>query len=97
MYGDGCIIAVVDIDFQPSMESEEDDFVFVMSVDGTVSFKPMGGFKGSLAGNVEVNLQPNSSLTWTVPPPTLKYPGSEPDDINVLQIRTWKVSLHKTS
>jgi cytoskeletal protein CcmA (bactofilin family) len=98
VYGDGCIIAVGDIDFQPSMQSEEDDFVFVMSVEGTVNFQPSGDFYGSIAGNINVNLQPGSNLVWTGPPPTLKYPGSDSSENNVIQaILTWEISLHKTS
>jgi len=98
LYGPGCIIAKGDIDFQPKMESwgemTTEDFIFVMSVEETVSFKPQGDFYGSLAGNIEVNLQPNCTLTWNGPPPTLKYPGSDPSDINVIQaIRTWEIDL----
>ena len=94
VYGNGCIIAVGDINFQPSMESSADSFVFIMSVEGTVQFQPSGDFYGSIAGNVDVNLQPGSTLFWTGPPPTLKYPGSEPSEKNVIQaIRTWEIGL----
>ena len=87
-----------DINFQPKMASiddpDEDDLIFVMSVEGTVNFQPNGDFHGSVAGNVEVNLQPGTSLTWNGPPPTLKYPGAEPSERNVIQaIRTWEISL----
>ena len=100
VYGPGCIIAVGDINFQPKMaaidEPDVKDFIFVMSVEGTVNFQPNGDFYGSLAGNVNVNLQPGCSLIWNGPPPELKFPGSEPSTTNVIQaIRTWEISLYK--
>ena len=98
LFGPGCIIAKGDIDFQPKMESwganTTEDFIFVMSVEGHVNFQPKGDFYGSLAGNVEVKLQPGSTLTWNGPPPTLKYPGSDPSEGNVIQeILTWESSI----
>jgi len=63
--GPGAIIAVGDITFQPSISGA--DFVFVMSIEGWVWFKPQGDFYGSVAGDVEVQLQPNTTLTWVDP------------------------------
>ncbi len=65
--GSGFIIAGGDIDFQPNMQSGPDDFVFVLSIEGTVNFQPGGDFYGSLAGDVMVNLQPNCTLVYTNP------------------------------
>jgi hypothetical protein len=63
--GSGFIIAGGYIDFQPNMQSGPDDFVFVLSIEGTVNFQPGGDFYGSLAGDVMVNLQPGCSLTYS--------------------------------
>lgn len=65
--GSGCIIGVGDVDFQPSMDSSPDDFVLVMSVEGTVRFNPSGDFTGCIAGNAHVQLQPGNVLYWISP------------------------------
>jgi hypothetical protein len=83
--GSGCIIAVGNIDFQPAISSQSGDFIFVMSIDGTVAFKPSGTFYGSLAGDAEVYLSPNNQLIWNPPPgegtglnfPIDQYSGGE--------------------
>ena len=91
LIGPGAIVVVGDINFQPNMEGE--DFIFVMSVEGTTNFQPQGDFTGSIAGNVEVNLQPWSTITWTEPPPDLNLPGGD-DSINVIAaILTWESSV----
>jgi Tfp pilus assembly protein PilX len=61
--GSGCIIAIGDITFQPGVEGDEDDFLFIFSIEGTVWFAPQDNFNGSVAGNMNVNLQPNDTLT----------------------------------
>jgi len=66
--GTGCIIAVGDVFFLPKLLVSPPNFIFVMSINGTVTFQPMGNFYGSLAGNVAVQLQPNNSLSWVSPP-----------------------------
>jgi hypothetical protein len=63
--GSGCIIAIGDVFFAPKTDNNPNNFVFVMSVDGEVKMNPMGSFYGSIAGNVEVTLQPNCTMTWT--------------------------------
>ncbi|MBA7702872.1 hypothetical protein ES703_111647 [subsurface metagenome] len=73
--GSGCIIAIGDINFQPVMEANPGDFVFVCSLTGTVNFQPQGDFYGSIAGDVEVNLQPDSTINWVPPPGGLNLPG----------------------
>jgi len=62
--GSGCIIAVGDVYFSPNIQSDEDDFIFVMSVDGNLQAQPNGDFYGSMAGMVEILYQPNSTITW---------------------------------
>ena len=65
--GSGCIIAVGDINFHPSVTSEEDEFVLVLSVEGMVDFHPSGNFTGCVAGNAHVQLQPHSQIYWIDP------------------------------
>ena len=94
--GSGCIIACGDIFFLPKISSSVYDFVFVMSINGTTTFNPgapSSDFYGSLAGNVDVQLQPGKSLTWTEYPEDLNLPGFG-DQHNVISaIRTWEISL----
>ena len=63
--GPGCIIAVGDIGFQPSIAGN--DFVLVYSIEGTVNLQPSGNFTGCIAGVVDVNLQPGCTIQWTNP------------------------------
>jgi len=62
--GSGCIIAVGDIDFQPSITGGGDDFVLVMSITGETYFHPSGDFTGCVAGNTHVQLQPGCTINW---------------------------------
>jgi hypothetical protein len=62
--GFGIIVAVGDIYFEPNIEAGMTDPVFIMSVLGTTTLNPGGDFYGSIAGSVEVDLQPNSSLNY---------------------------------
>jgi len=92
--GPGCIIAVGDIGFQPSIVG--DDFVLVMSITGTVDFNPSGDFTGCIAGNVHVQLQPNCTINWISPEGKgLDFPGAEggeePPPINVMHIDSWEI------
>jgi len=64
--GSGCIIAVGDVDFGPNIAAgSENDFVFIMSVEGEVFLHPNGNFYGAIAGEADVRLQPGYSLTLT--------------------------------
>jgi hypothetical protein len=93
--GSGCIIAIGDIDFQPVMQGSSTDFVFVMSIDGKVWFKPQGDFSGSLAGDANVDLQPGCTMTWTpwqgrgLNLPDFAY---QSDAVSEVAIRTWEVN-----
>ena len=94
--GPGCIIAVGDIDFQPSIAGE--DFVLVMSIEGVVDFQPSGDFTGCVAGNAHVQLQPNCTIHWISPEGKgLDFPMGEVNEdelppIMELRIQSWEVS-----
>ncbi len=92
--GSGCIIAVGDIDFHPGISSEDGDFIFVMSLEGEVRFSPQADFHGSVAGSINVNLQPNSTLEHEEPPDELNFPGydSSGSSGSELEIRTWNIT-----
>jgi len=60
--GSGNFIGLGNVLFQPNMDSNEGDFVFVMSVSGTLDFQPSGDFYGAVVGNAEVELSPGNSL-----------------------------------
>jgi hypothetical protein len=56
---------VGDVNFQPNLPTaDEDDFIFVMSIEGTVKFQPGDDFYGAVAGTVDVFLQPDVDLIW---------------------------------
>jgi Flp pilus assembly pilin Flp len=75
--GSGVIIAIGDMYFEPNTEAGVTDPIFVMSVLGTTSVQPGGDFYGSIAGSVEIELQPGTSIN---------YPesGGWSDDLNFL-------------
>jgi hypothetical protein len=94
--GSGCIIAVGDIDFQPSIASGGDDFVLVMSITGTVDFNPSGDFTGCIAGNAHVQLQPGCTINWISPEGKgLDFPMGAGDDklppVTGLSILSWEI------
>ena len=64
--GSGCIIAIGDVDFSPNIAAgSENDFVFIMSVEGEVFLHPSGNFYGAIAGEADVRLQPGYFLKLT--------------------------------
>jgi len=72
--GSGCIIVVGDIYFAPDGDvGSPDNFVLIMSIEGTVTLQPIGDFYGAVAGNAAVTLQPGNTLEWT------SYEGKEID------------------
>ena len=90
--GSGVIISIGDMYFEPNTEAGVTDPIFVMSVSGTTSVQPGGDFYGSIAGSVEIELQPGTSIN---------YPGGGwYDDLNFLigvkklvySIDSWEVS-----
>lgn len=84
--GSGSIIGVGDIFFLPKI-SAGDNFVFLMSVEGTVTFQPQDSFCGAVAGNVEVQLQPGCTLVWQEPEGVDLPSGGEGE----LEIHTYTV------
>jgi hypothetical protein len=91
--GSGVIIAIGDMYFEPNTEAGVTDPIFVMSVSGTTSVQPGGDFYGAIAGSVEIELMPGTSIN---------YPGTGGwyDDLNFLigvkklvySIDSWEVS-----
>jgi hypothetical protein len=73
--GSGCIIAIGDINFQPEMEAEPDNYILVCSLEGFTWFKPQGDFYGSIAGFEYCDLNPGGDLIWTPAPGGLNVPG----------------------
>jgi hypothetical protein len=64
LVGSGSVIAIGDIYFKPNTEAGVTDPVFVLSVVGTTSVQPNGDFYGSIAGSVEIELQPGTSINY---------------------------------
>lgn len=91
--GSGVIISIGDMYFEPNTEAGVTDPIFVMSVSGTTNVQPGGDFYGAIAGSVEIELQPGTSIN---------YPGTGGwyDDLNfligvkklVFSIDSWEVS-----
>lgn len=65
--GSGCVIAVGDVNFQPNVVGDEDDFVLVMSIAGETFVHPSGDFTGCIVGDAHVQLQPGSTISWISP------------------------------
>lgn len=63
VFGPGCLIAVGDVVFKPNQENDE--YIFVMSVKGTLTALPGGDFYGSFAGHMNIDMQPGNTLFWT--------------------------------
>ena len=54
--GPGCIIAIGDVYFAPRGDvGSEDEYVLVMSIEGTTLLQPSGTFYGCIAGNLAVD------------------------------------------
>jgi len=62
--GPGIIIAVGGVYFAPKAPVGMTDPIFIMSVEGETFLQPNGDFYGSIAGSVEVQLQPGSSVSY---------------------------------
>jgi len=93
--GSGCIIAVEDVQFNPNISSGNEDFVLIMSVEGTIQLNPGSDFYGAIVGNIDVTLQPNITLSWLSPEGKgLNFPGADPNDSSkwIWKINTWEVN-----
>jgi len=62
--GSGVVISIGDIYFEPNTEAGVTDPIFVMSVSGTTTVQPAGDFYGSIAGSVEIELKPGTSISY---------------------------------
>jgi len=98
LYGSGCIIALGDIVFQPNLDTEGENFVLLMSLQGEVQFNPGTDFTGCIAGNVDVQLQPGNTISWINPEGKgLDFPmgiGDDPNElppIDVVNIESWEI------
>ncbi len=86
--GSGVIIAVGDVKLDATVTGDPNNFVFVISIEGTTWFNPNGEFYGSVAGDTEVQLQSNTSITWTDPSGVdLNFPTSS----STFEIETWQI------
>ncbi|HUW46081.1 MAG TPA: pilus assembly protein PilZ, partial [Dehalococcoidia bacterium] len=92
--GPGIILAVGDIYFEPNIPVGMTDPIFIMSVEGETLLQPGGDFYGSIAGSVEVQLQPGSSISYPAG-------GFDESELNFLigvqmlifHIASWDVTL----
>ena len=97
LYGSGCIIARDDIDFQPTIPTDEEGYILVMSVEGTVTMNPTNHFHGTVAGKSHVQVQPNNELRYTGSADMLlNFPLPGIDDIDrlpmtELRIVSWQI------
>ena len=90
--GSGSIIALGDIYFAPNMDSEESDFVFIMSVLGEVQLQPSGDFWGSVAGAEHVQVQPGNIVGHRDAGDVgFEFPGIEP----IFDIITYNITQFK--
>lgn len=96
LYGSGCIIARGDINFQPELSCEEGQYILVLSLEGTTTLQPDSDFQGTVAGDIEVDIQPGNEITWVSPYNRgLDFPMGEDDEyplIGELSIHSWEVS-----
>ena len=92
--GPGCIIAVGDVYFEPNIPVGMTDPIFILSVSGETTLQPGGDFYGAIAGSVEVDLQPNTSVNYPEAGfgGLINFPGFvEPKQL-VYSIASWEVS-----
>ncbi|UCG82713.1 MAG: hypothetical protein JSW38_11090 [Dehalococcoidia bacterium] len=75
--GSGCIIAVGHVYFAPKVDMDPDDFIFVMSIIGDLTAQPQGEFTGAMAGAIEVQYQPGSTITWSENSGGLNFPDGD--------------------
>jgi hypothetical protein len=61
-----------------------------MSIEGTVYFAPQDDFNGSVAGKVDINLQPGTTLTHNLDPYDLNL-NFPIDDYDVWLSKTWSI------
>jgi hypothetical protein len=84
--GPGAVIAIDDVVFSPHVAPA---YLLIMSISGSVDFQPNGDFIGSVSGEVDITLRPNSSITW-------RHPGVGNLDLpgmynHISCIETWSI------
>ena len=100
--GSGCIIAVGDIYFKPNGDvGGADDFVLVMSIEGTTILQPSGIFYGCIAGNLCVDAKSGEDATIVnsglAEGQGLNFPmgmGDDPNElppVDVVKIDSWEI------
>ena len=90
--GPGTIIAVGDVHFEPDIPAGMTDPLFIMSVEGTTTLMPGGDFYGSVAGSVEVELYPGTSLNYPEEGfEDLNFPGCSGAQL-VYSIASWDIN-----
>jgi Tfp pilus assembly protein PilX len=94
MNGSGAIIAVGDIYFAPKVPAGMTDPVFIMSISGETLVQPNGEFYGSIAGSIDVQLQPGSSINFPESGlGVINFPGCIAGRF-IYSIDSWEVSRH---
>ena len=91
--GPGCIVATGDIEFKPNMVSPP-GYIFVMSIDGSITMQPGTNFNGTLAAAKGIDLQPGGDIdSVSLPPPDdLNIPGmGEEGSTGVSSIQTYVI------
>jgi Tfp pilus assembly protein PilX len=81
--GSGSIIALGDVLFGPKMQSDGSNYVFVMSVEGSLNLHPNGTFYGSAWGHDIVEVQPKADVVW-VDPGSAGYISPTIDHLEIL-------------
>ncbi|MFC1929563.1 hypothetical protein ACFLW6_01670 [Chloroflexota bacterium] len=90
--GSGCIIAIGDIDYQPSYTSEE--YILLWSLGCVIRVKPGSLFVGSAVAALAVDCQPNTDITYAPPPEGFIFPGYDDTGYGTgydFAVRTWEV------
>jgi len=97
--GSGCIIAVGDVYFAPDGDvGSENDFILILSVEGTTTLQPSGTFNGCVAGDVcvEVKSGVDATINWTDPNEhNLNFPMGDDNEepwIAAISLASWQIS-----
>jgi hypothetical protein len=85
--GTGAIIAIGDVFFGPKSSSEEGQFLFIMSSEGSLQINPSTDFFGSIAGDIDVRLFPDVWMKWSDP----KEAGFFFPSIQIPRYRTYEI------
>ena len=92
IFGPGCVIAEGSVVFRPKQVGE--DFLFVMSVTGSLDIQPNGDLYGAFAGVATIDISPGNTLKWIEYPtdesgaPALNFPGG---DFTIARVLTYTI------